>query len=112
MLISYTQVVGIEVLEMGDTTISDEFDETDHERLALHVDDRGRVTIPQSVRHRLGIKPDTDIPAYRTGSILTVAPQPSSNLQTATAGRDDWTNTTPTDAGESLFGPSDDTNAE
>lgn len=112
MLINDTPVMGNEVGKMGETTISHEFDETDRERLTLHVDDRGRVTIPQSVRCRLGIKPDTDIPAYRTGSILTVAPQPSSELQTATAGRDDWSNTTPTDAGESLFGPRDDTSAE
>lgn len=28
-----------------------------------------------------------------------------SELSTATAGRDDWENSTPMDAGESLFGP-------
>jgi hypothetical protein len=30
-----------------------------------------------------------------------------SGLSTATADRDDWTNTTPMDAGESLFGTPD-----
>ncbi|MFT4922800.1 MAG: bifunctional DNA-binding transcriptional regulator [Haloarculaceae archaeon] len=78
------------------------------ERLILHVDDRGRVTIPKEIRTRLGIEPDSDVPAYLTGSVLTVDPEPSSELQTATAGRDDWEETTPTDAGEALFGPMDD----
>ena len=97
---------------MGKSAATSERDDTDRERLVLHVDDRGRVTIPKSVRHRLGIEPDTEIPAYLTGSELTVDPQPSSTLQTATAGRDDWSDTTPTDAGKSLFGPRDDKNAE
>lgn len=80
----------------------------ERERLILHVDDRGRVTIPKEVRTRLGIEPDSDVPAYLTGSVLTVDPEPSSDLQTATAGREDWDETTPTDAGEALFGPMDD----
>ena len=97
--------MGNEVVEMGENVIADGADEGDTEPLVLHVDDRGRMTIPKSVRERLGIDPNTDIPAYLRGSVLTVDPQPSSKLQSATAGRTDWTNTTPTDAGESLFGP-------
>jgi AbrB family looped-hinge helix DNA binding protein len=75
------------------------------ESFVLHVDDRGRVTIPKSVRERLGIEPDSDVPASVRGSILTIDPKPSGNLQTATAERTDWAHSTPTDAGESLFGP-------
>ena len=80
-------------------------DET--EQLTLTVDDRGRVTIPKSVRERLGITAGEEVPAYLSGSVLTVDPQPSGKLQPATAGREEWANTTPTDAGEALFGPTD-----
>lgn len=78
------------------------------ERIVLRVDDRGRVTIPKAVRERLGIGPDDAVPAYLEGSVLTVDPRPSRKLETATAGRRDWSGSTPTDAGESLFGPIDD----
>lgn len=97
---------------MGEKTLADEPDDTERERFVLHVDDRGRITIPKSIRERLGIDPDTDVPGYISGSVLTVDPKPSSRLQTATAGRTDWANTTPTDAGESLFGPTEDREAE
>jgi AbrB family looped-hinge helix DNA binding protein len=88
-------------------TTFDEHDERSDSResLVLHVDDRGRVTIPKSVRERLGIEPDSDVPASVRGSILTIDPKPSGKLRTATAKRTDWANSTPTDAGESLFGP-------
>lgn len=79
----------------------------DRERLRLRIDDRGRVTIPKHVRDRLGIEPNDTVPATLTGSVLEVNPEPSAGLVTATAGRDDWKDTTPTDAGESLFGPMD-----
>jgi AbrB family looped-hinge helix DNA binding protein len=75
------------------------------ETFTLAVDDRGRVTLPKRVRKRLGIEPDDEIPASLVGSVLELNPRPSSNLETATAGRDDWEDTTPTDAGETLFGP-------
>lgn len=97
---------------MGKHLVGGDRDDAERERLLLHVDDRGRLTIPKGVRDRLGIESDTEITAYLTGSLLTVYPRPSSNLQPATAGRDDWTNTTPTDAGESLFGPTDAEDAE
>lgn len=77
----------------------------DKEEFVLRIDDRGRITIPKSVRDRLGIESETDVPAYLEGSVLTVDPSPSTRIQTATAGRDDWRDSTPTDAGESLFGP-------
>jgi antitoxin component of MazEF toxin-antitoxin module len=77
----------------------------EEQALTLRVDDRGRITIPKEVRERLGIEPDDDIPARLSGSVLTVDPKPSTKLQPATANRDDWEGTTPTDAGESLFGP-------
>ena len=84
------------------------FFETDHgEELTLRVDDRGRVTLPKKVRDRLGIESNDEIPATLVGSVLEVNPKPSSKLETATAGRDDWEHTTPTDAGEALFGPLD-----
>ncbi|MEZ3172559.1 AbrB/MazE/SpoVT family DNA-binding domain-containing protein [Halorubrum sp. RMP-47] len=77
------------------------------EELTLKVDDRGRVTLPKEVRDRLGIKSNDEIPATLVGSVLEVNPKPSSNLETATAGRETWEDTTPTDAGETLFGPVD-----
>ena len=78
------------------------------EEITLKVDDRGRVTLPKEVRDQLGIESSDEIPARVVGSVLEVNPKPSSKLQTATAGRDSWENTTPADAGESLFGPMDD----
>ena len=75
------------------------------ETFTLAVDDRGRVILPERVRERLGIEPDDEIPASLVGSVLELNPRPSSNLETATAGRDDWEDTTPMDAGETLFGP-------
>lgn len=75
------------------------------ERIVLRLDDRGRVTIPKSVRDQLGIEPDDDVVAYLEGSVLTVDPRPSEKLELATAERADWAGSTPTDAGESLFGP-------
>ena len=75
------------------------------EDLTLTVDDRGRVTLPKEVRDRLGIESNDEIPATLVGSVLEVNPEPSSKLETATAGREDWENTTPTDAGDALFGP-------
>jgi AbrB family looped-hinge helix DNA binding protein len=78
---------------------------SDGEEVLLTVDDRGRVTLPKEIRDRLGIEPDDTIPARLVGSVLEMDPKPSAKLQTATAGREDWENTTPTDAGESLFGP-------
>ncbi len=77
------------------------------EELTLTVDDRGRVTLPKAVRARLGIESNDEIPATLVGSVLEIDPKPSSKLETATAGREDWEHTTPTDAGESLFGPTD-----
>ena len=88
---------------MGETS----FDADNGEEFTLRVDDRGRVTLPKKVRERLGIESDDEIPATLVGSVLAVNPNPSSKLETATAGRDDWKNTTPTDAGEALFGPMD-----
>jgi AbrB family looped-hinge helix DNA binding protein len=73
--------------------------------VTLKVDDRGRVTLPKEVRDQLGIESNDEIPARLIGSVLEVNPKPSSKLQTATAGRGSWENTTPADAGESLFGP-------
>jgi len=75
--------------------------------LTLRVDDRGRVTLPKEVRDRLGIESNDEIPATLTGSVLEVNPKPSTKLKTATAGRDEWVDTTPTDAGDALFGPMD-----
>ncbi len=77
------------------------------EDFTLAVDDRGRVTLPKRIRERLGIKPKDEIPATLVGSVLELNPQPSTNLETATAGRDDWTATTPADAGKALFGARD-----
>ena len=88
---------------MGNTSV----DEAHGKELTLTVDDRGRVTLPKDVREQLGIESDDELPATLVGSVLEVNPKPSSKLELATAGRDDWTHTTPTDAGETLFGPMD-----
>jgi len=88
---------------MGDISV----DETHRKELTLRVDDRGRVTLPKDVREQLGIESNDELPATLVGSVLEVNPKPSSKLELATAGRDDWTHTTPTDAGETLFGPMD-----
>lgn len=87
-------------------------DGRDGERITLHVDDRGRVTIPKPVRERLGIEPDDDVPAVLSGSVLTVNPRPSEKLETASAGRTYWEDSTPTDAGEALFGPTEPADGE
>lgn len=65
------------------------------------------MTIPKSVRERPGIEPEDDVPARKAGSVFTVDPRPSGQLETATADRDDWSHSTSTDAAESLFGPTD-----
>jgi len=88
---------------MGDISV----DEIHRKELTLRVDDRGRVTLPKDVREQLGIESNDELPATLVGSVLEVNPKPSSKLELATAGRDDWTHTTPTDAGETLFGPMD-----
>jgi AbrB family looped-hinge helix DNA binding protein len=82
-------------------------DENSGKELTLTVDDRGRVTLPKEVRDRLGIESNDELPATLVGSVLEVNPKPSSKLEPATADRDDWENTTPTDAGDALFGPMD-----
>ena len=79
----------------------------DDQQLTLRVDDRGRVTLPKEIRDKLGIESNDEIPATLVGSVLELNPAPSAKLETATADRDDWTATTPTDAGETLFGPMD-----
>ena len=86
---------------------TDTFGEHNAEELTLTVDDRGRVTLPKEVRDRLGIESNDEIPARLVGSVLEVNPKPSSKLETATAGRENWEGTTPTDAGKTLFGPRD-----
>lgn len=88
---------------MGKTS----FEANRGEELTLTVDDRGRVTLPKEIRDRLGIESNDEIPATLVGSVLEVNPKPSSKLETATADRENWENTTPTDAGETLFGPMD-----
>lgn len=92
---------------MGTDEIRQSKPEPDSEEFRLTVDDRGRVTLPKELRERLGIDLNDTIPATLVGSVLELNPRPSSELRTATAGRDDWEGTTPTDAGDSLFGPMD-----
>ncbi len=88
---------------MGETSV----DGSHRKELSLTVDDRGRVTLPKDVREQLGIESNDELPATLVGSVLEVNPKPSSKLALATAGRDDWENTTPTDAGDALFGAMD-----
>ena len=90
---------------MGETTSRS----NSEKQLKLKVDDRGRVTLPKEIRERLGIEPSDEIPATLVGSVLEVNPKPSTKLEPATAGRSEWEDTTPTDAGEALFGQIDGT---
>lgn len=90
---------------MGKTKVRSNRNRSEGEEITLQVDDRGRVTLPKEIRDRLGIDPNDRIQATLVGSVLEVDPTPSSKLVTATAGRDDWEDSTPTDAGEALFGP-------
>lgn len=99
--------MGNKVVKMGEISYREKREENRGEEITLNVDDRGRVTLPKEVREQLGIEPNDRIPATLVGSVLEVNPQPSSKLVTASANRDDWEDTTPTDAGESLFGPMD-----
>ena len=80
---------------------------TSEEEFILTVDDNGRVTLPQAIRDQLGIESNDEIPARLVGSVLEMNLEPSPELQTATAGRDSWENTTPADAGDALFRPID-----
>ncbi|WP_138005250.1 AbrB/MazE/SpoVT family DNA-binding domain-containing protein [Halalkalirubrum salinum] len=82
-------------------------DESSRKERTLIVDDRGRVTLPKDVREQLGIESNDELPATLVGSVLEINPKPSSELALATAGRDDWENTTPIDAGDALFGSKD-----
>lgn len=77
------------------------------QEITLKVDDRGRVTLPKEIREQLGIESNDEIPATLVGSVLELNPKPSSKLEPATAGRDSWEGSTPTDAGEALFGDLD-----
>ena len=56
------------------------------EDVTLRVDDRGRITIPKSVRERLGIEPNDRVLAQLRGSVLEIDAEPSARLETATAG--------------------------
>jgi len=75
--------------------------------LILTVDERGRVILPKGIRDRLGIESNAELPATLVGPVLEVNPKPGSKLEPATADREDWENTTPTDAGDALFEPMD-----
>jgi AbrB family looped-hinge helix DNA binding protein len=88
---------------MGTQSIDEPFEK----ELTLTVDDRGRVTLPKSVREQLGIESNDELPATLIGSVLELNPKPSSKLKRATADRTDWKHTTPTDAGDALFGSND-----
>lgn len=75
-----------------------------NEEYTLVVDDRGRVTLPKRMRDRLGIESNDKLSVSLRGSVLEITPQSRAKLNPATAGRDDWTASTPLDAGEALFG--------
>ena len=83
------------------------FEANNGRKVTLSVDEQGRITLPKEVRDRLGIEPNDEIHATLVGSILEISPQPSSKIETATAGRETWEDSTLVDAGESIFGPMD-----
>lgn len=65
------------------------------------------MTLPKEIREQLNIEPDDEISATLVGSVLELNPNPSANLEPATAGRDSLEQSTPTDAGKGLFGELD-----
>lgn len=83
------------------------FESNHEEELTLEVDESGRLLLPERIRERLGIELNDEVPATLVESVLEIDPRPSSKLETATAGQDDWENTTSTDAGGALFGSVD-----
>lgn len=68
----------------------------------IEMDDRGRITIPKSIRERLGIVPGDEFELGLEGSRIVLRTE-HEGLETATARRDDWDDQS-LDAGESLFG--------
>ncbi|WP_207589695.1 AbrB/MazE/SpoVT family DNA-binding domain-containing protein [Halomontanus rarus] len=83
------------------------FESNHNEEFTLEVDESGRLLLPKKIRERLGIELNDEVSAILVESVLKIDPRPSSKLETATAGQDDWENTTPTDAGGALFGSED-----
>lgn len=69
----------------------------------VEVDDRGRVTIPKSVRERLGILPGDELTLEVTGDGLRLVTD-RNGLVTATSGKADWGPETFPDSGEATFG--------
>lgn len=90
-----------------DQDVDDGESEGTREQLTVQVDDQGRIEVPQRVLERFDVGPDGRIPAVIVGSVLRIGDAPGERLETATADRDDWTDTTPMDAGETLFGSAD-----
>jgi len=83
------------------------FEANNGRKVTLSVDEQGRITLPKEIRDQLGIEPNDEIHATLGGSVLEINLQPSSKLETATAGRETWEDSTLVDAGESIFGPMD-----
>ncbi len=80
---------------------------TERKGKTVEVDDRGRITIPKSVRERLGVVPGDEFEIETEGSCIVLRTE-HEGLETATARRKDWDEHT-LDAGEALFGSSEDT---
>jgi len=66
------------------------------------MDDRGRITIPKSVREKLGIVPGDNLKLDVEGSRIVLRTE-HEGLETATARREEWGDSS-LNAGEALFG--------
>ncbi len=84
---------------MGTSTETEDVDR-------IEVDDRGRITIPKHVRERLGIVPGDEFELELEDSRIVLRTE-HEGLETATARKEDWDDH-PFDAGEALFGGSED----
>jgi len=80
---------------------------TEKVKKTVKIDDRGRITIPKPVRERLGIVPGDEFEIETEGSRIVLNTEHIGGLKTASSRNEDWGDHT-LDAGETLFGGSED----
>jgi len=80
---------------------------TERENATVEVDGRGRITIPKRVRESLGVVSGDKFEVEVEGSRIVLQTEEGGGLETATSRKEDWEEHT-LDAGESLFGGSED----
>lgn len=78
-------------------------EQVDDEGFTVEVDDRGRITIPVTLRDRLGILPGDELDIRIEEGRLVVRPE-QADLVTVTSGKTDWGAEAFPDSGEATFG--------